>query len=177
MLASNSINRPRSRSASVLAWVTLMTMAPALVAAPEQPAPTVAQVQALLQASGTGNLGAQIGPVAAQQLSIALHRAYPELSASADPVVMDVVVSYLRRQADLDHVADRLVPIYTKYLTRVDVEQITAFYHSPAGRKLVSVTPAISVESAKLGQQWMEQILPGLQTDLIGRLKADKLIE
>jgi hypothetical protein len=148
-----------------------------LFAASEQTAPTVAEVRELLQASGTGDLGSQVGPVAAQQLSIALHRANPALPARADAIVMDVVVSYLRRQAEIGHVADRLIPTYTKYLTKADVQRITEFYHSPAGQKLVSVTPAISLESAKVGQEWMESIQPGLQAKLLSRLRSEKLIE
>lgn len=161
--------------------VALIIMACYPLAAPfaasEQPAPTATEVRELLQANGTGDLGAQVGPVAAQQLSIALHRANPALPARADAVVMDVVVSYLRRQAEHEHVAERLIPIYAKYLTKDDVRRITEFYRSPAGRKLVSVTPAISLESAKVGQEWMESILPGLQTELLSRLRSEKLIE
>ena len=149
----------------------------ARVAPPEQTAPTAAEVRELLQANGTGDLGAQVGPVAAQQLSIALHRTNPGLPASADHVVMDVVVSYLRQRAEQDHVAERLIPIYAKYLTKDDVRRLTEFYRSPAGRKLVNVTPAISLESAKVGQEWMESILPGLQTELLNRLKSENLIQ
>jgi uncharacterized protein len=140
-------------------------------------APTAAEVRALLQANGTEDVAAQVGPVAAQQLSVALHRANPGLPPSADAVVMDVVVNYVRQQAERDRVADRLIPIYARYLTKADVRRITEFYRSPAGRKLVSAMPAISLESAKVGQQWIESILPGLQSQLVSRLKSEKLIE
>lgn len=123
----------RGTAAIALAIMACYPLA-ARVAAPEQPAPTVAEVRELLQANGTGDLGSQVGPVAAQQLRVALHRTNPGLSARADPIVMDVVVSYLRRQAEHDHVADKLVPIYAKYLTKDDVRRITDFYLSPAGR-------------------------------------------
>lgn len=81
-------------------------------------------------------------------------------------------MSYLREHAEQDHVADRLVPIYAQYLTKDDVRRITEFYRSPVGRKLVSVTPEISLESAKVGTQWMESILPGLQSQLLTRLRG-----
>lgn len=51
------------------------------------------------------------------------------------------------------------------------------FYRSPAGRKLASAMPAISLESATVGQQWMESVLPGLQAELLSRLRSEKLIE
>jgi hypothetical protein len=134
-------------------------------------------VQALLEASGAADITAEVGPIAAQQLTMALHHANPNLSPRADAIVMDVVVSYLRRQAEHDHISDRLVPIYARYLTKDDVRRLTTFYRSPVGRKLVSVTPAIALESAKVGQEWMASILPGLQTELLSRLRSEKLIE
>jgi hypothetical protein len=143
----------------------------------ESAAPTSAEVMALLQASGAADIAAQLGPLAAQQLSLAFHRANPALSLRADAVITDVVVTYMRQMAERDQVVDRLIPIYAKYLTKDDIRQITEFYRSPAGRKLVSVMPAISVESAKVGQEWMESILPGLQAELLRRLKSEKLIE
>jgi hypothetical protein len=146
-------------------------------AEPVSPAPSAADIRKLLQANGAGDIGTQGGPVAAQQISANLHRANPNLSPRADPIVMDVVVNYLRRQAEHDRIAERLIPIYAKYLTKDDVRRITEFYSSPAGRKLVTVTPAISLESAKVGQEWMEAILPGLQAELLGRLRSEKLID
>jgi hypothetical protein len=148
----------------------------AAVAGPSPTAPTNTEVRMLLQANGTMDVGSQIGPVAAQELSVALHRSNPNLSVRADAVVREVVVSYLREHAEQDHVADRLVPIYAKYLTRDDILQIIEFYRSPAGQKLVSANPSISLESAKVGHEWMESILPGLQTQLVDRLKSEKLI-
>lgn len=146
-------------------------------AAPDANTPAAADIKALLQANGTGDIGNQVGPVTAQQIIITLHRVNPNLSASADAIVTDVVVTYMRQQAEHDRVVDRLIPIYSKYLTKDDVRQLTDFYRSPIGRKLVNVMPEISLESARVGQQWAESILPGLQAKLLDRLRAEKLIE
>lgn len=155
----------------------ILSLGSCLAAAQSQSIPTVPEVQALLEASGATDVTAEVGPIAAQQLTIALHHANPNLSSRADAIVVDVVVSYLRREAEHDHVADRLVPIYAKYLAKDDVQRLTRFYRSPVGRKLVSVTAAVSLESAKVGQEWMESILPGLQAELLARLKSEKLIQ
>jgi hypothetical protein len=160
----------------ILVPLIAVACCPGVLPAESQSTPTDAEIRALLQANGTENVAAQVGPVAAQQLSLALHRANPALPASADAVVMDVVINYVRRHAEQDHVTDKLFPIYSKYLTKDDVQKITAFYRTPAGRKLVSVMPQISLEGASVGQQWIESILPGLQTELLERLRSEKLI-
>lgn len=139
--------------------------------------PTTSEVMALLQANGTADVAAEIGPLAAQQLSAALRRTNPGLPPRADIIVRETVLEYLRKRAVSDRVVDKLVPIYAKYLTREDIQRITSFYRSPAGRRLVKVLPSISLESAKVGQDWMESILPGLQSELLRRLRREKLIE
>jgi hypothetical protein len=159
-----------------LVGVAFVIVACYALAAPAELPPTAAEVREMLQANGVWDLGAQIGPVSAQQFSLALRKTNPDLPARADAVIEDVVVSYLRKQAEVDHVPDRLIPIYAKYLTKSDVQRIVEFYHSPAGRKLVSATPGISLESAKVGQEWIQSILPGLRAQLLDRLKYEKLI-
>lgn len=44
-------------------------------------------------------------------------------------------------------------PIYRKYLTLSDLQQIVAFYDSPVGRKLAAATPAITRDGMQAGQQ------------------------
>jgi uncharacterized protein len=83
----------------------------------------------------------------------------------------------MRKQAEHDRVVDRLIPIYSKYLTRMTFDSSRRFYRSPVGRKLVNAMPAISLESAELGQRWVESILPGLQAQLLERLRSEKLID
>lgn len=47
-----------------------------------------------------------------------------------------------------------LVPIYQKHLTLEDINELTAFYQSPVGKKFAEKTPLITQESIAAGQQW-----------------------
>lgn len=58
----------------------------------------------------------------------------------------------------MELLVDMLTPIYAKYLTQEDLEQIIAFYESPAGKKMVSVLPALTTEAMEVGQAWGEAI-------------------
>jgi hypothetical protein len=149
----------------------------AISATAESTTPSADDVRALLRASGNADIAAQIAPIAAQQFTFALHKANQSLSPRVDQIVTNVVVSYLRERAEQDHFMDRLIPIYSKHLTKADVRQLTQFYQSQVGRKLVSVIPAISQETVKVGQEWGQSILPALQTQLLDKLKQEKLIE
>lgn len=143
----------------------------------KQAEPSVSDIRNLMNSNGTADIANQLGPLAAQQVLVALRRINPSLPSRADAIVTDVVVTYLRQAASRDRVVEKLIPIYAKHLTKEDVIRITKFYRSPTGRKLMSVMPAISLESARVGQQWVESILPGLQMQLLSRLRSEKLIE
>ena len=49
---------------------------------------------------------------------MAFHQTNPGLPASADRVVMEVVVLYLLQQAEQNHIADKLISIYNKLYAR-----------------------------------------------------------
>lgn len=46
-----------------------------------------------------------------------------------------------REEFKLEGVLDSLVPVYSKYYTQDELSQIVAFYQSPVGKKVYSVTP------------------------------------
>ena len=56
-----------------------------------------------------------------------------------------------------DQIVELIIPVYQKHLTEQDVKEINAFYNSAAGKKLISVQPAIMQESMVLGQQWGQE--------------------
>ncbi|MCK4677882.1 MAG: DUF2059 domain-containing protein [Bacteroidales bacterium] len=57
-------------------------------------------------------------------------------------------------KTSLNDLVDMLVPIYKKYLTQNDLEELIKFYHTPVGKKFAKNTPLIIQESMQVGQQW-----------------------
>jgi hypothetical protein len=51
-----------------------------------------------------------------------------------------------------------LIPLYDKYYTKDDLDQIIQFDQTPLGQKLLKVTPEISRESQTIGYQWGARI-------------------
>ena len=47
-----------------------------------------------------------------------------------------------------------LVPVYQKYMTKEDLEEIIVFYQTPTGKKFAANTPLIIQGSMQVGQQW-----------------------
>jgi hypothetical protein len=149
----------------------------ALADVPAQVEATDLDIRTLLHLNGSEDSASQLGRVIGEGVTTELHRTIPNLPARADTVVLNTVETYLREQASHGSMTDLLVPIYARYLTKSDVEELIAFYKSPLGKKLAAVTPGISFESSRVGQQWAASIAPGLQLKLREALQREKLIQ
>jgi len=49
---------------------------------------------------------------------------------------------------------DRVVPIYARYFTSSELDDMIAFYQTPTGRKLAEVEPQIAKECMRIGESW-----------------------
>lgn len=65
-----------------------------------------------------------------------------------------------------DRMIDIYVPIYFRYLTLAELNELTALYETPLMQKVVSVTPAIMQEGMAAGAQIGQQIAAEIQQEL-----------
>ncbi|MBI3219758.1 MAG: DUF2059 domain-containing protein [Bacteroidetes bacterium] len=67
----------------------------------------------------------------------------------------------------IDELVGHLSPVYKKYLTESDLNEIIAFYSSPIGKKMADSTPGIMTESMQAGQVWGQAVA----TRVLNKLK------
>lgn len=77
--------------------------------------------------------------------------------ASLDAEIWDEMEDEFMKTSMSDLVV-MLTPVYKKYLTQTDLDDINAFYRSPVGQKLGKNTALITQESMIIGQEWGRQI-------------------
>lgn len=53
----------------------------------------------------------------------------------------------------LDEVIDAIVPVYAHNFSAAELQQMAAFYRTPAGVKMLAIMPQVSAEAQKAGQQ------------------------
>lgn len=63
--------------------------------------------------------------------------------------------------------ADSLAAIYAHKFSTRELQEITAFYNSPIGRKLVNSQVAIITESSAIGQRWGARLGEAVAKELI----------
>ena len=57
-------------------------------------------------------------------------------------------------KTSLNDLIDMLISVYSKYMTKEDLEGLITFYETPVGKKFSRSTPLIMQESIQIGQQW-----------------------
>jgi hypothetical protein len=70
-----------------------------------------------------------------------------------------------------DELKPEFVAMYTSMFTEAEVRQLIAFYQSPVGTKMVSVTPQISTRTMEIVQRRMMPHMPELM-EIISKQQA-----
>ncbi len=123
---------------------------PAAAAAPAA-APAIdpaleADIRAFVVASGSAALGRQMFDAMLTNMAQALPQVPPEIWESA------------KAEFQPDEFTALLIPVYARHYTRSEIQQLTAFYQSPLGQKVVATNPAVVQDSMEVGQIWGQQI-------------------
>lgn len=100
----------------------------------------------------------------ADQTLLAVTRQAEELMAHENPgreaeVTVLVRDHFLpKARAALPELSRGITGLYAAHFTAAELDQMIAFYKSPAGRKLVAASPLIIQQSLSLGQAWAEGV-------------------
>lgn len=57
-------------------------------------------------------------------------------------------------KTSLNDLTEMLVPVYSKYLSVDDLQELIQFYETPIGKKFAKSNPLILQESMQVGQEW-----------------------
>lgn len=71
-----------------------------------------------------------------------------------------------KKEVDVNSLIDLMVPIYDKYYSENEIEELTVFYNSPIGKKTIDTLPKLTQESMLVGQQWGMQMGQKIQAKL-----------
>ncbi len=109
---------------------------------------------------------------AAEIATIASNQQLESFKSTLPEGVPPRVVAILREELNAVNYVELLLPIYDKYLSDEEVNQLVAFYDSPLGRKVTGSMPVIMAEAQVVGTKRGE--VAGQRA--IERMKAEHLI-
>lgn len=104
-------------------------------------------VPAMMQQAAAQNINAnpKLGAEARQR---ALANAEEEI-----PLAVTTLTEVLADPTLIEELSAEMVPLYARYYTVQEVEQLTAFYRTPLGRKMLATMPQLSAESMAISQR------------------------
>lgn len=100
------------------------------------------EIRKLIELTGAANVSAD----ALRQIIEPLRAGFPQ--------VPEEFWNTFIKEVHSDELIDLVIPIYDKYYTRREIEDLTHFYQSPVGRKTIQVLPKLSTEAINAGQEW-----------------------
>ncbi len=112
------------------------------------------KIRNLMDVTGSGKMGAQV----VQALIPSFQQAHPDVPQQ----FWDNFAKGLK----VEDLIEQIVPIYDKYYTEEDIDQIIAFYNSPVGKRMISTLPMVMQESMAAGQAWGKQLAEKVAQEL-----------
>lgn len=104
------------------------------------------KIKELLTMSGQANIGVQV----LSQFIDHFKQAYPNVPER-------FWVDFLK-EVNAEDLISKIVPIYDKYYTENDIDEMIKFYKSPVGIKMTNNLQNIFVESQESGRKWGTEI-------------------
>jgi len=142
--------------------------APALSPAFEQ------DIRKLLDVTNAQRLSEQMSNAFMTQFTQAIRASNPNIPPRAMEIATEVARSFFVQRYPL--LIPKMIAAYAKVLTPEDVRQLLAFYETPLGKRLIEVTPALTLAGSAAGQEWGQEMVPELSAELQRRFKAEGLV-
>ncbi|MGA0530733.1 DUF2059 domain-containing protein [Hansschlegelia sp. KR7-227] len=153
----------------VAATAALFAMAQMGAAHAQAPAPDAQQLAAareVFKVSGAEQSLDNIVPIFMDEAKRTLSRTRPELSKDLDAVMATLTPEFEKRREAL---MNDIATVYAQRFTAKELEEITAFYKTPTGAKLVDQLPGILQASYDRTQVWSRQ----MSQDIITRVRQE----
>ncbi len=112
------------------------------------------QIKKLLAITGSAQLGDQI----LDQLLSSFEKNLPQVPKE--------FWQGFKNEFKSDEIANRLLPIYDKYISLEDLTELIKFYESPAGQRVLKTLPQIQKDSFATGQEYGKEITDRLIKEL-----------
>ncbi|MES2238842.1 MAG: DUF2059 domain-containing protein [Bacteroidota bacterium] len=119
------------------------------------------KIKQLLELSGSGKMGIQV-----------MNQMIGSFKNSYSKVKEDFWEEF-KKEIKPEDIENMVIPIYEKYYTESDIDQLIVFYNSPIGKKMIATMPQVMQESMTAGQTWAK----GISEKVLARLKEKGYLE
>ncbi|MBD0724986.1 hypothetical protein B6A10_07330 [Flavobacterium sp. L1I52] len=113
------------------------------------------KIKQLMELTGSGKMGVQI-----------MDQIIRSFKTSHSSSVNDEFWEEFKKGVKAEDFENMILPIYDKYYTESDIDQLIVFYNSSIGKKMISTMPQVMQESMAAGQKLGKEITEKLLAKL-----------
>ena len=163
---------------AVTLMLLLSIVAPARAQATGDKPPLDADIQHLLELTGSSKTAQLMASIVSTQILQQLQQQHPEIPARAVEIARATLDEEFKTAFAPDGTLMRdLGGIWSKHFTHDEILGLITFYETPLGRKVIDTLPAIAQEGAQAGMEWGQQHIPEISKKVQDRLRAEGLIK
>ncbi len=131
-------------------------------------------IKELLQVTGVLQITELFGSAITQQMFQVLIKSKPDIDPKAFDIVREEVEALMHEELVVkESLYPFMYPVYHKYLTLEETNELIRFYKTPLGQKTISVMPKMTQEGMKAGQAWGQSIDLKFQQRVSDRFKKE----
>jgi len=136
-----------------------------------QDAETQKAIIELMEVTGMMKVMDQLAIIVTQNVIQKYKKKYPDFSEKAATIVQEEMTSAFREGIPL--FMAQAMPLYGKYFTKQEINDLIAFYKTKTGQKAMRTYPMLVQEGMAIGQKWGEQIAPDALEKIKTRLRGE----
>ncbi len=134
-----------------------------------------ADIQKLLQLTNTTHMAEQLGGLMVQTLRQSLRSCTNCTPRTFELIERETLSLFKERMNASDGLTERMIPIYGKHFSHVEIQQLLEFYQTPLGKRLLAEAPQIAQEGLDIGQRWSRALAPQLEIRIKTALGKENL--
>lgn len=156
--------QPVAFFARAIGFAVVLLAAPAL-AQTSDPA-QIQSARAMMASSGADRGFDQLVPNFLDETRRLMIQTRPELDKPLGEVLLVLAPEFNKRREEL---LNQIAAFYARRFTKAELDQVTAFYLSDTGKKMVSLLPGVAAETRDLLDDWRRT----LATDIMTRVRVE----
>lgn len=159
----------RHTSIAVFVAALLLAVCPLQAQTPTAAPPeNLAAARELVQVMKATDQFKLLLPSIFQALKPAIVQDRPQAEKDFDAIIPIVTAAAEKR---LDEFADMMANVYAHNFSVDEIHDLTAFYRSPTGQKLIAREPVIARESMAAGQQFGQELVQDIKQQITDEMK------
>ncbi len=120
-------------------------------------AATVEAAKELMQATSTDKMMVQMLDEILPQMYSLMENLNPKQGALTTTLMKELFAPEMKRR--IPELIEIVALTYARYFSFEEMEELAAFYDTPAGRKIIAIMPKLNSELMGLGSAWGENVV------------------